>query len=517
MAENRRVRWGVAGCVVAVAGGVLTASDAITPEPIGPAVLQVRQWSRVITLTSSGGGATATLEHGQQGDSVWLERSTDGGASPAESADTGAESGPDTAERLVPGTAERLVPDTAEHLVPDTAERLVPGTVAAQQTVAHTGFRPYAGGMLRACGKPGDRDAIRCTRWFAEGEAAADRRQRAVERLLDSYDHAAGRWENGTSIWQSANALTALIDYMARTGDRQYLGYIDETYEHGMVAQTGVPRQTGYNDDELWWALAWIDAFDLTADQRYLQAARIIVDGLDDQHAAFCDGGIAWARMGVDPQSRPWTQVNAITNALYLTATAQLSTRVDSVSRPAYSARALRTREWFTDRAGRALLDPSGLINDHLDQYGDTCVPADAETRWTYVQGAMISGLVAEYRATRQAGLLTVADSIAAAATGPRSPFLRDGVLSEPAATNCPGPECKDAETFKGVFVRSYRDLLDTGRSKVATEEFLSRQVNSLIGKSDAYGFRWGAVPDSNDRPNYATQAAALDALNAAD
>lgn len=483
----------MAGCVVAVAGGVLTASDAVAPEPIGPAVLQVRQWSRVITLTSSGGGAAATLEHGQQGDSVWLERSTDGGAAPTESADTGAESGP------------------------DTAERLAPGTVAARQTVAHSGFRPYTGGMLRACGKAGDRAAIRCTRWFAEGEAAPDRRQRAVERLLDSYDHAAGRWENGTSIWQSANALTALIDYMERTGDRQYLGYIDETYRHGMVAQTGVPRQTGYNDDELWWALAWIDAFDLTGDQRYLHAARTIVDGLDDQHAAFCDGGIAWARTGVDPDSRPWTQVNAITNALYLTATAQLSTRVDSADRPGYAARALRIREWFTDGAGRALLDPSGLINDHLDQYGDTCVPADTETRWTYVQGAMISGLVAEYQATRQAALLTTADSIAAAATGSRSPFLRDGVLSEPAATNCPGPECKDAETFKGVFVRSYRDLLDTGRSKVATREFLSRQANSLLGKSDAYGFQWGTPPNPDDRPNYATQAAALDALNAAE
>lgn len=285
---------------------------------------------------------------------------------------------------------------------------------------------------------------------------------------------------------------------------------------HGTVSQTGIPRDTGYNDDELWWALAWIDAFDLTGEQRYLDAAQTIVDGLEVQRTAFCDGGLAWAREGIDPQQRPWAQVNAITNALYLTATAQLSTRTDPASRPSYLARAQQTRQWFTERAGRALLDRSGLINDHLDQYGDTCVLVDPGTRWTYAQGVMVSGLVALHRATGNADLLDEADTIVAATTDADSPFLRDGVLQEPAATNCPGPDCRDAETFKGVFVRSYRELLDTAHSTAATPNFLTHQANSLTSNTDEYGFRWQGPTQPDDRPNFATQTAAVDALNAA-
>ncbi|MCM6774529.1 glycoside hydrolase family 76 protein [Nocardia sp. CDC159] len=432
----------------------------------------------MITLTTAGAVAGAAIDNGQPGDMVWLDR--------------------------------RAEDDDPRQ------EQLGVVAVAAAGTSASTQSYQFAGGVLRACGKAGDRQEIRCTRWIGQHDAAADRRLRAVERLLDRYDTATGLWENDASTWQSANALTALIDYMARTDDRQYVGYIDKTYRHGTVAQTGVPRNTGYNDDELWWALAWIDAFDLTSEQRYLDAARTIVDSLDDQRAAFCDGGLAWARMGIDPQRRPWTQVNSITNALYLTAAALLSTRVEPTSRPAYLARAQQTQQWFTQRAGRALLDRSGLINDHLDQYGDTCVLVDSGTRWTYTQGAMVGGLVALYRATGNEELLRAADRIVIASTDAASPFLRDGVLWEYAATDCPGPGCHDAETFKGVFVRSYRELADTGRSRAATSDFLTHQANSLTSDDDDYGFRWHAPMQADDYPNFATQAAAIDALNAA-
>ncbi len=338
---------------------------------------------------------------------------------------------------------------------------------------------------------------------------------RAVERLLERYDHGTGLWENDASTWQSANALNSVIDYMRGTGDRRYLGYVEQTYAHGDVARTGLPRTTGYNDDELWWALAWINAFDLTGEQRYLTAARTIVDGLDDQRASFCGGGMPWARVGVDPELRPWRQVNSITNALYLSATAQLGARVEPANRAGYAARATATWDWFARGAGGALVDPAGMMNDHLDRYENTCVLVDENTRWTYGQGEMLTGIVALYRLTGNAQLLGIADRIAATTTRNGSPFLRDGILDEPSAPGCPGPSCHDAEIYRGVFVRGYRDLLETGRSRVASVDFLTRQANSLRDTEGEYGFRWQGVPQPDDHPNFATQAAALDALNA--
>ncbi|MEV6769628.1 glycoside hydrolase family 76 protein [Nocardia sp. NPDC051030] len=492
MIRSRSTRWGIVVSVVGLAlatilvvksesarGGAVRAECSGSPKDNGdPRAAsgsrvtnpQVRVWSRTITLRMAECGASASIESGRPGDSVWIDRGADG---------SGVRDG-----------------SLGVATVSDTAQR--------------TPFYRYAGAKLRACGKAGDRPEVRCTRWTAPGDPPPDRRQRALERLLDTYDHDTGLWEHDVATWQSANALTGVIDYMRQTGDRQYLTYVDETYRHGEVARLGLPKRTGYNDDELWWALAWIDAYGLTFEPRYLAAARAIVDGLGDQRAPFCDGGLAWAREGKDR-----FQVNAITNALYMTATAALSTWVDGADRAAYLARAQGTWVWFTERAGRALLDRSGLVNDHMDKYGDTCVLVDENMRWTYGQGAMIRGLVALHRATGAGELLTSAEAIAAAATRDGSPFIRDGILYEYApAEKCPGPQCGDADTFKGVFVRYYRELVAT-RGARFTDEFLIRQANSLTGKADEYGFRWQGPLRADDQPDFATQAAALDALNA--
>ncbi|WP_157762288.1 glycoside hydrolase family 76 protein [Nocardia yamanashiensis] len=472
MIGSKAARWWALVGIVVLATAIHVLSR---PEPAHEVAAPVRVWSRVITLTAADGRATAAIDNGGPGDSVWLDR----------------------------GDGELRV----------RAGRVGTAAVAEHGTSARTDSHRYGGDRLRACGKAGDRAEIRCTRWTSADDPAPDRVGRALERLLDRYDHRTGLWENDSSTWQSANALTTLLDYATRTGDRQYLGYLEETYSHGAVSDLGVPRDTGYNDDELWWALAWIEGYDLTHEARYLEAARRIVDRMHDRRASFCGGGLAWARTGVDPELRPWEQVNSITNGLYLTATAALAARVDPALRTTYLDRATATWDWFATRSGHPLLDSTGLINDHLDRYDDTCVLVDENRRWTYGQAALISGLVALHRATNNPEPLAAADRIATAATGSGSPFLDDGVLIEPSAVNCPGPGCRDAETYRGVFVRAYRDLLDTGASRVASPEFLTRQANSLRGAADEYGFRWQGAAAADDRPNFATQAAALDAL----
>lgn len=54
----------------------------------------------------------------------------------------------------------------------------------------------------------------------------------------------------------------------------------------------------GYNftsnsiDDSLWWGLAWIRAFDLTGDHKYLEMSAFIADYIYQFHDDICGGGI---------------------------------------------------------------------------------------------------------------------------------------------------------------------------------------------------------------------------------
>ena len=49
--------------------------------------------------------------------------------------------------------------------------------------------------------------------------------------MMGFYDRPSGRWEPDRPWWQSGNALQALLDYMLRSGDTEYLWALDHTVE----------------------------------------------------------------------------------------------------------------------------------------------------------------------------------------------------------------------------------------------------------------------------------------------
>ena len=100
------------------------------------------------------------------------------------------------------------------------------------------------------------------------------------------------RIQDTSRWWNSANAITAVIGYMSATGDRSYLkSVVENTFAKAQTVRRPVARVSlarplavlrrasypgfinSFYDDEGWWALAWIDAYDLTGEERYLAAA----------------------------------------------------------------------------------------------------------------------------------------------------------------------------------------------------------------------------------------------------
>jgi len=316
--------------------------------------------------------------------------------------------------------------------------------------------------------------------------------------MAEAASAAAGlqRWYGGTTYrsaqwWQSANALEATIDYMQATGSRAYVGDLNRTY---LAYHRGDRFTDSYYDDDGWWALAWIKAYDLTGDRRYLGQARAIFGAMTGGWDSTCGGGLWW--------STGRTYKNAIANELFLTVAAELHNRTQGDTR--YAGWARREWAWFS---GTGMLTRSGLVIDGLNQ----CRPVLSSPTWTYNQGVLIGGLIALNGITHHLGLLAIARRVAGAVI--RSPALSPhGVLREPCET---ASSCDADETlFKGIFIRNLSKL-DSRVDGAPYRAFLRRNARSVWDRdrrADEFGLSWSGP---FDRADTARQAAALDALTA--
>ena len=76
---------------------------------------------------------------------------------------------------------------------------------------------------------------------------------------------------------------------------------------------------SGYIDDELWWGIAWLRAFQLTANRSYLGRSVEIFDDATDRAwlNESCGGGVCW-QLSKDENDMHKCYKNAITNELFL-------------------------------------------------------------------------------------------------------------------------------------------------------------------------------------------------------
>lgn len=323
-----------------------------------------------------------------------------------------------------------------------------------------------------------------------------------MKALQRWYRPRTGRWRT-TGWWNCANALTAVIAYTQRTGDQAYFGVVERTFT---AARRRHPDfLVSFYDDNGWWGLAWIAAYDLTGEARYLEAARTIFANLLTGWDDACGGGLWW--------NTKRTYKNAITNELFLTLAARLHQRCTGTSTGADDYLGWAQREWDWFRA-RGLIGANGLVNDGLD---DSCENNGGQT-WTYNQGVILGGLAALHEITGDAAYLRQGEVIAGATlrelTNP-APGARHGILLEPDEQGTTRRD-QDRPQFKGIFVRNLYDFYQQS-PRPEYRQFICDNARSVWisarNSSNQFGLHWAGP---FDRADAGRQSSALDALNAA-
>lgn len=444
-------------------------------QPVGAATLS----GRTIALhLDTRGMAWAVIAGGAAGDEVWLDRSWDAGATWAAGSSLGRLSTPTGAT----STRTKMF-----------ASRDVKALLYA--------------GALRACGRAVTGANGSCTAW---ARPAGDRAAAAADTLMWSYRPDTAWWPS--SWWNSAVAVTALMDWMKRSGRTDYRWIVDRTFTvNKMPMAAGVKSGDQIDgdfisraiDDTLWWGVAWVQAYDLTGDTRYLNEAVTIagyVQGFWD--TSTCGGGVWW--------DRERTYKNSVTIGLYVKLAASLHNRIGGDS--TWLNRATAGWSWFT---ASGLINSAGLVNDGLTS---GCAN-NGETVWTYNQGLAIGAGVELYQATGNAAVLTRAEQLANAAMTSTT-LTRNGILTE--SCDATTTTCDDNQKqFKGVFMRYLMALADVS-GIAGYRTYATTQANSVWSADrdslNRLGERWSGATSSS-APNAAdwrTQASALEALLAA-
>ena len=318
-----------------------------------------------------------------------------------------------------------------------------------------------------------------------------------VQALQLWYSQSSGLYAAPSGWWNAANAMTVLANYSKATGDKQYLSVIANTFSNANKANGTTNFINAYDDDEGWWALAWIDASDLTGTPAYLTIAEtIFADIATEWDTTTCGGGVWW--------QKPNNYKNAIANELFLAVAASLANRTTGSASASYLAWAQKEWAWFK---ASGMINPQSLVNDGLTSTNPSACANNGQTTWSYNQGVILGGLVELYKANKDPALLPQAQAIASAGI---AKLTAHGILVDPAVSG------GDAPQFKGVFVRNLVVLYNVS-ANAQYKTFVDANANSIWtndqGPKEEFGASWQGPFDSADATR---QTSALDVLVAA-
>ncbi|KAH8892377.1 Six-hairpin glycosidase [Thozetella sp. PMI_491] len=252
-----------------------------------------------------------------------------------------------------------------------------------------------------------------------------------------------------------------------------------------------------YYDDEGWWALALIAAYDVNADPGFLtMVSRVIFQDMKRGTDSTCGGGIWWSK------SRDYK--NAIANELYIYVGASIANRVPTNKKSEYLDAAVAGWNWFKNSG---MINSGYLINDGLSN----CANNGAQT-WSYNQGVILGALVELFKATGDNTYLDEAHTLASASLSALTDS--NGVIQE---MPCGGLVCAQ---FKGIYIRNLAYLYLTS-PRVDYANAIIKSADSVWaaardGNTGQLGNSWTGPVDSGGGPDSTTHCSALDALVAA-
>lgn len=321
----------------------------------------------------------------------------------------------------------------------------------------------------------------------------AQQTQAGVDEMQRLYTPSTGLYQ-GTNWWPSANELTTLADYAMLTHSTAYNGVFANTF--ALAPNQNAGFLNNYYDDEGWWALAWIAAYDVTGNRQYLGTASSIFADMTGGWDSTCGGGIWW--------SKDRAYKNAIANELFLSIAAHLANRSTGSERAGYLSWADREWAWFQQSG---MINGQELINDGLDTA--TC-KNNGQTVWTYNQGVVLGGLVELNKAQPAPQLLATANAIAQSAIAHMTDS--NGVLHDPNEPNLGS----DGPQFKGVFLRNLMALTAVSPQQQYGDFSLTNAESiwyTSRNADNAFGQVWTGPFDA---VNTASQGSAVDAFVAA-
>jgi predicted alpha-1,6-mannanase (GH76 family) len=329
-----------------------------------------------------------------------------------------------------------------------------------------------------------------------------DRDSLTVNNLLTFYNAGTGAWTTPTGeAWQPALGIEAVINTYQRTRDQRLRDVIDRSF----ARYNG--RRSDFFDDDAWYLNAWIRAYDVTGDTKFLNEAKALFARITTAWDGTCNGGVWWnvAR----------TQKNAITNELFLLSAARLHRRApNGTGSGSYYDWAFREWNWFKNsglivKRTNLATNRDRFVIDALDL--GTCQRSSGAQAFTYNQGVILGALVELWRIDADRGHLQDAEDIAdtfASDAAPELFSLRSPILAE--AGN--SARIADAHVFKGIFAQGLARLYDADRgNRPFYRVFLANNANAVFRTypNGFVDFTWDNASFGNVGVNEATQASA--------